>query len=89
MLKSEAVKNLEAFAEENKETQGRFTIADEKRHNVFMRPQVSTRFSGREKGRKGGADETLRQDPEIQKATGETDPVAIMTKLREMKNSFK
>ena len=29
------------------------------------------------------------QDPEIQKATGETDPVAIMTKLREMKNYFK
>ncbi|KAK1831557.1 Las1-like protein [Podospora conica] len=66
VLKSEAVKNLEAFAAENKETQGRFTIGDEKKHNVFMRPQ----------------------DPEIQKATGETDPVAIMTKLREMKNSF-
>ncbi|KAK4226886.1 hydroxyacylglutathione hydrolase [Podospora fimiseda] len=29
------------------------------------------------------------QDPEIQKATGETDPVAIMTKLRDMKNNFK
>lgn len=29
------------------------------------------------------------QDPEIQKATGSTDPVEIMTKLREMKNNFK
>lgn len=29
------------------------------------------------------------QDPEIQQATGETDPIAIMTKLREMKNNFK
>jgi hydroxyacylglutathione hydrolase len=29
------------------------------------------------------------QDPEIQKATGTTDPVEIMTKLREMKNNFK
>ena len=29
------------------------------------------------------------QDPAIQKATGESDPVEIMTKLREMKNSFK
>jgi len=29
------------------------------------------------------------QDPEIQKATGETEPVAIMTKLRELKNNFK
>jgi hydroxyacylglutathione hydrolase len=64
---SEAVKALEAFAKNNKETQGKFTIGDEKQHNVFMRPQ----------------------DPEIQKATGETDPVAIMAKLREMKNNFK
>ncbi|KAK3937657.1 hydroxyacylglutathione hydrolase [Diplogelasinospora grovesii] len=67
VLQSEAVKNLESFAEKNKETQGRFTIGDEKKHNVFMRPQ----------------------DPVIQKVTGETDPVAIMTKLREMKNNFK
>jgi len=29
------------------------------------------------------------QDPEIQEATGETDPVAIMAKLRELKNNFK
>jgi len=64
---SDAVKDLEAFADEHKETQGRFTIGDEKRHNVFMRPQ----------------------DPEIQKATGEMEPVAIMTRLRELKNSFK
>ena len=34
---NEAVKNLEKFAENNKETQGKFTIGDEKRHNVFMR----------------------------------------------------
>ncbi|KAF2665259.1 Metallo-hydrolase/oxidoreductase [Microthyrium microscopicum] len=32
-----AVKNLLAFAESNKETQGKFTIGDEKKHNVFMR----------------------------------------------------
>ncbi|SPQ21867.1 82f018fe-225d-405f-a7d0-463ef7e0e44b [Thermothielavioides terrestris] len=67
VLPSPAVKALEAFAKDNAETQGKFTIGDEKQHNVFMRPQ----------------------DPEIQKATGETDPVAIMTKLREMKNNFK
>ncbi|CAG8976898.1 hypothetical protein HYALB_00003509 [Hymenoscyphus albidus] len=66
VLQSEAVKNLQAFAEKNKETQGRFTIADEKKHNVFMRVD----------------------DPEIQKATGKTDPVAVMAKLREMKNNF-
>ncbi|KAM7209157.1 hydroxyacylglutathione hydrolase [Naviculisporaceae sp. PSN 640] len=67
VLQSEAVKALDAFATANQETQGKFTIGDEKKHNVFMRPQ----------------------DPEIQKATGETDPVAIMTKMRELKNNFK
>ncbi|KAK4103914.1 Metallo-hydrolase/oxidoreductase [Parathielavia hyrcaniae] len=67
VLPSHAVKALETYAEKNQETQGKFTIGDEKRHNVFMRPQ----------------------DPEIQKATGETDAIAIMTKLREMKNNFK
>lgn len=29
------------------------------------------------------------QDAEIQQATGATDPVDVMGKLREMKNSFK
>ncbi|KAI9790701.1 MAG: Cytoplasmic glyoxalase II [Peltula sp. TS41687] len=33
----ESIKKLQAFAENNKETQGRFTIQDEKLHNVFMR----------------------------------------------------
>lgn len=32
---------------------------------------------------------TKGQDPMIQRVTGETDPVAIMAKLREMKNNFK
>jgi len=32
-----AVKNLADFADQNKETQGKFTIGDEKKHNVFMR----------------------------------------------------
>ena len=34
---SEDVKKLQQYAENNRETQGRFTIGDEKRHNVFMR----------------------------------------------------
>ncbi|KAH8812056.1 beta-lactamase-like protein [Xylogone sp. PMI_703] len=37
VLPSEAVKKLQAFAENNKETQGKFTIGDEKEHNPFMR----------------------------------------------------
>ena len=34
---NEAVKRLQEYASENKETQGKFTIGDEKKHNVFMR----------------------------------------------------
>ncbi|PYH43828.1 Las1-domain-containing protein [Aspergillus saccharolyticus JOP 1030-1] len=34
---SEPIKKLAAFAEANQETQGKFTIGDEKLHNVFMR----------------------------------------------------
>ena len=34
---NEAVRRLEKFADENQETQGRFTIGQEKLHNVFMR----------------------------------------------------
>ena len=31
----------------------------------------------------------MDKDPIIQKATGKTDPVEVMARLREMKNSFK
>ncbi|KAL4887371.1 beta-lactamase-like protein [Aspergillus karnatakaensis] len=34
---SEPIKKLEAFANANQQTQGKFTIGDEKLHNVFMR----------------------------------------------------
>ncbi|EFW99799.1 hydroxyacylglutathione hydrolase [Grosmannia clavigera kw1407] len=67
VLPSPAVKKLLDFSIANTETQGHFTIADEKAHNVFMRVD----------------------DPIIQKATGETDPSAVMTKLRELKNNFR
>ncbi|CAG9999807.1 unnamed protein product [Clonostachys byssicola] len=63
---TDAIKKLQAFADDNQVTTGKFTIGDEKKHNVFMRVE----------------------DPEIQKATGETDPVSVMGKLREMKNNF-
>ncbi|KAI9779696.1 MAG: Cytoplasmic glyoxalase II [Geoglossum umbratile] len=67
VLQSDPIKKLQVFAESNAETQGKFTIGDEKLHNVFMRVE----------------------DPGIQKATGETDPIKVMAKLREMKNNFK
>jgi len=63
---SEAILALRDFAENNKETQGKFTIGDEKRHNVFMRVDTE----------------------EMRNVTGETEPVAVMGKLREMKNKL-
>ncbi|KZZ96514.1 hypothetical protein AAL_03743 [Moelleriella libera RCEF 2490] len=67
VLQSDPVKKLQAFADSNKVTTGKFTIGDEKAHNVFMRVQ----------------------DPAVQKATGATEPVDVMNKLRDMKNNFK
>jgi len=37
VIKDESVLKLEDFANRNTETQGKFTIGDEKKHNVFMR----------------------------------------------------
>jgi len=34
---TEAVKKLQSFAENNKQTQGKFTMGDEKTYNAFMR----------------------------------------------------
>ncbi|KAI4145433.1 MAG: hypothetical protein LQ340_006289 [Diploschistes diacapsis] len=66
VLQNEAVKKLQSYAENNRETQGRFTIGDEKGYNVFMKVE----------------------DPTVQKATGKTDPVDVMGRLREMKNNM-
>jgi len=37
VLQSEPVKKLQAFAEKNKETQGKFTIGDEKVVSLYIR----------------------------------------------------
>ncbi|KAL8930703.1 MAG: hypothetical protein Q9208_000574 [Pyrenodesmia sp. 3 TL-2023] len=66
VLQTEPVQKLQAFAENNQQTQGQFTIGDEKEYNVFMK----------------------LDDPAVQKATGKTDPVDVMGKLREMKNNM-
>lgn len=67
VLDAEALASLSRFCEGMKRTEGKFTIGDEKKHNVFM----------------------LLNDPKVQKATGQTEPVEVMRKLREMKNNFK
>ena len=46
---SDPIKKLESFANSNKQTQGKFTIGDEKQHNVFMRLEVSNILSHNEK----------------------------------------
>ncbi|KAI6245821.1 putative hydroxyacylglutathione hydrolase [Erysiphe necator] len=66
VLKDKFTTNLWKFAQENEETQGKFTIADEKRHNLFMRVN----------------------DPEVQKVIGTSNPIEVMSKLRDMKNNF-
>lgn len=37
VLNNDAIKRLDDYSQANKETQGKFTIGDEKEHNVFMR----------------------------------------------------
>ncbi|PVI02392.1 hydroxyacylglutathione hydrolase [Periconia macrospinosa] len=37
VLNNDAIKKLDEYSQANKETQGKFTIGDEKQHNVFMR----------------------------------------------------
>ncbi|PSN66017.1 Metallo-hydrolase/oxidoreductase [Corynespora cassiicola Philippines] len=37
VLDNDAIRKLDEFSQANKETQGKFTIGDEKQHNVFMR----------------------------------------------------
>ncbi|TKX26114.1 putative hydroxyacylglutathione hydrolase [Elsinoe australis] len=65
VAQNDAIKKLEDFANNNKQTQGKFTIGDEKKHNVFM----------------------MLSDPAIQKATGKSSAVDVMSQLREMKNN--
>ncbi|GAB7345572.1 hypothetical protein MBLNU457_3878t2 [Dothideomycetes sp. NU457] len=49
VTQNEAIKKLEDFANNNKQTQGKFTIGDEKKHNVFMMLQDSAvqKFTGK------------------------------------------
>ena len=49
VIQSEPIQKLETFANSNRQTQGKFTIGDEKEFNVFMRlddPDVQ-KFTGK------------------------------------------
>ncbi|OTA32352.1 hypothetical protein BTJ68_07952 [Hortaea werneckii EXF-2000] len=45
VMQSEPIKKLEAFANANKQTQGKFTIGEEKEHNVFMKLDALSDFA--------------------------------------------
>jgi Hydroxyacylglutathione hydrolase C-terminus len=45
VLQSEPVKKVEKYADENEVTTGKFTIKDEKLHNVFMRLEARSACS--------------------------------------------
>ncbi|KKA26642.1 hypothetical protein TD95_002633 [Thielaviopsis punctulata] len=67
VVKTEEIEKLAQTAKEHENTQGRFTMGEEKRHNVFM----------------------MVGDEQVQKAVGETEPVTVMKKLRQMKDNFR
>ena len=101
MLQTEPVKKLQSFAENNEQTQGKFTIGNEKvglEFCSFKEPKadqakeynvfmrVNVRSSLGACKESNCADFT--QDPTVQKATGKTDAVDVMGALREMKNNM-
>ena len=92
----QAVKDLLDFATNNTETQGKFTIGDEKvcivylvsfeiltsqKHNLFMRINVCSRKPPLFLAK-------LKQEKSIQDAVKESTPLGTMAKLRELKNKF-
>jgi hydroxyacylglutathione hydrolase len=81
VLDNEAIQRLDNYSQKNKETQGKFTIGDEKvsavleakKKSVLTRVQQHNVF--------------MRvKDPNIQKLVGQTEPVEVMRTLREMKD---
>ncbi|KAI5797048.1 glyoxylase [Pyronema domesticum] len=70
-----AVKKLQDFCEKNKETQGKFTIGDEKKHNVFMMVE--------------DADVKKAAEEHGPKNVHGNGPAQVMEKLRTMKNGFR
>ncbi|KAK3116712.1 Cytoplasmic glyoxalase II [Teratosphaeriaceae sp. CCFEE 6253] len=90
---SEPIKKLQSFASANKQTQGKFTIGDEKASPLNW-PSLTTQRV-HETGRQFIVCNSIRgrcaytfQDPTVQKFTGKTSRVDVMSALREAKNSM-
>jgi hydroxyacylglutathione hydrolase len=86
---NKAIQELEQYCKENEVTTGKFTIGDEKKHNVFMRTNEATVQS---ESLPALLLFRLRQDETIDEklataseATNTSDPIKAMGVLREMK----
>lgn len=79
---NEAVKKLDAYSQANKETQGKFTIGDEK---VHLCASFATRLISLTKTQKHNVF-MLHSDPAIQKVIGQTEPVEVVRALRALKD---
>lgn len=82
---NEAIKQIKAFCDSNDMTTGKFTIGDEKKHNVRSLSACLTR----EETLQDGAQVFMRLDSDaVKKHTGATSATEAMAKLREMKVRF-
>ena len=79
---NEAVKKLDSYSQANKETQGKFTIGDEKVGHSSLLCPVSFLTDALQKHNVF----MLYSDPEIQKAVSQTEPVEVVRALRAMKD---
>ena len=95
------MKELQSFAENNEQTQGKFTIGDEKVSFKIGASYGLKADQGKEYNVFMKLDVSsclwawrqyicanFQQDPTVQKATGKTDAIDVMGALREMKNSM-
>ena len=101
VIQTDAIKKLEDFANNNKQTQGKSTIGDEKvcSHEVYMckRGKADVRIEVQrlhDAGCKSSQSQSLAlpwlthlQDPTVQKFTGKKNRVDVMAALREAKNN--
>ncbi len=101
VLENDAIKKLEEFAQNNKETQGKFTIGDEKVSSLQQICNLASKLilaatqciheSKRvymliTRAYPMNTQLTALQDPSIQKLVGYDKPVDVMRTLREMKD---
>lgn len=83
VLHNDAIKKLEEYSQANKETQGKFTIGDEKVYDQEFPDMLATLADPEQQH-----NVFMRvTDPELQKVTGKTDPIDVMGALRSMKDN--